>query len=87
MPKKHSSKKLEIDKVHSTIVYKKDQALNYTRILASCNAETYKRSTISTTETGRILKFEVKAADVTALIASTNSILRRLQIIEAAKVN
>lgn len=87
MPKKHFSRKQETEKVRSTIVYSKDTALNYTRVLASCSAKAYKRSTITTRETDRELRFEVKATDVTALMASTNSILRRLQVIEATKIH
>ena len=91
MPKKRSSKKQKTEnvrqsKAQSTIVYKKDPALNYSRILASCSAKAYKRSVITINENGAELRFEVKATDVTALMASTNSILRRLQVIEATKL-
>ena len=61
MPKTHSSKKQATDKARSTLVYRKDQALDYTRILASCSTGTYKRSTIAISETGKELKFEIKA--------------------------
>jgi tRNA threonylcarbamoyladenosine modification (KEOPS) complex Pcc1 subunit len=86
MPRKRSSKKPETEKASSTIIYRKDPALNYSRILASCSAQAYKRSVIATSETGKELRFEVKARDVTALMASTNSILRRLQVIEATRM-
>jgi tRNA threonylcarbamoyladenosine modification (KEOPS) complex Pcc1 subunit len=86
MPKKRLSKKQEIEKARSTIVYRKDPALNYALILASCSAQAYKRSAITISETDRELRFEVKARDVTALMASTTSILRRLQVIEATKM-
>jgi tRNA threonylcarbamoyladenosine modification (KEOPS) complex Pcc1 subunit len=87
MPKKHSSKKQTIDKALAAIVYKKDSALNYTRILAACSTGTYKRSTITTSETDKELRFEIRARDVVALMASTNSILRRLQVIEATNLH
>jgi tRNA threonylcarbamoyladenosine modification (KEOPS) complex Pcc1 subunit len=86
MPKKRSSGKQEIEKARSTIVYRKDSALNYTRILASCSAQAYKRSAITINETDRELRFEVRARDVTALMASVNSILRRLQVVESTKM-
>jgi tRNA threonylcarbamoyladenosine modification (KEOPS) complex Pcc1 subunit len=86
MPRKLSSEKQATERVRSTIVYDKDPSLDYTRILASCSSGAYKRSTIKTSETVNELRFDISAADVVALMASTNSILRRLQVIEATSM-
>jgi tRNA threonylcarbamoyladenosine modification (KEOPS) complex Pcc1 subunit len=86
MPKRQSSKKQETEKVSTTIVYRKDSGLDYSKVLASCGAQAYKRSSVHVREDGSELRFDVAARDVTALMASVNSILRRLQVIEATKI-
>ncbi len=86
MQKKHSLEKQATETARVTIEYLKDPSLNYSRILASCTAKAYKRSAIVVKETGNVLKFEVSAKDVTALIASTNAVLRRLQVIASTRI-
>jgi tRNA threonylcarbamoyladenosine modification (KEOPS) complex Pcc1 subunit len=65
------------------ILVKKDPKIKYLKILSQKSRK--ERSTISLKEYRTKLIIEVRAKDATALRASTNSILRGLQVIEATK--
>ncbi len=56
------------------------------RILAAYGYRRYKRSSVRIGEARDRLRIEISAQDVTALMASTNTVLRELQIIEATKL-
>ena len=65
------------------LIIKKEPGLKYTKVLSGA---THNRSTISMIESKDTLTIEIKAKDATALRASTNSILRDLQVIEATRL-
>lgn len=66
------------------ITLPKDGSISYTKILGKFPIQ--KRSTIIIKESKTTLIISIKAKDATALRASTNSILRDLQVIEATKL-
>ncbi len=61
---------------------KKDTSLSYKELLAS--PRSYKRSSIEVKESKGGVTFTVTAADVTALRASINSVLRDIKVVEGA---
>lgn len=69
-------------KFELTIVISKEENLNYSRILN--RKMRYPRSDLAIKETKDTLKITITAKDATALRASSNSVLRDLQVIEAA---
>jgi tRNA threonylcarbamoyladenosine modification (KEOPS) complex Pcc1 subunit len=71
-------------KLQLKLILKKEQKLNYTRILTK--SLRHKRSNISIKETKDKLIIKIKAEDATALRASINTLIRDLQVIEATKL-
>lgn len=67
-----------------TLVLTKQGKLNYSKILG--RSIKHDRSSITLKETKERLTISIKAKDTTALRASTNSILRDLQVIESTKL-
>jgi tRNA threonylcarbamoyladenosine modification (KEOPS) complex Pcc1 subunit len=66
------------------LVIAKDPKINYRKILG--NSLKHERSTTAIKEEKETLIVEITAADLTALRASANSILRDLQVIEATEL-
>jgi len=62
----------------------KEPKLHYARILGKNIG--HSRSTVKIKEEGSKLIIEITAKDTTALRATTNSILRDLQVIDATKI-
>jgi tRNA threonylcarbamoyladenosine modification (KEOPS) complex Pcc1 subunit len=63
----------------------KEEKLNYKKILG--NNTKHNRSSVEFKESEKELIIKITAKDATALRASTNSILRDLQVIESTKIN
>lgn len=70
-------------KAYLRLILKKETDLNYSKILGLGKA--HKRSSTHLKELKDKLIIEIVAADLAALRASTNSILRDIQVIEATK--
>jgi hypothetical protein len=66
------------------LILKKEPKLKYKKLL---NTRTKQgRSTVCIIETKENIIIEINAADATALRASTNSLLRDLQVIESTRI-
>lgn len=84
MQKRHSSTKRRTSEL--TMLYCKEQGLDYKRILGSQSGRKYKRSSVSFRETRSELRIDICANDLAAMSASINAVLRELQAIEATRL-
>jgi Transcription factor Pcc1 len=66
------------------LILKREPKLKYTKLLSARTKQG--RSTIHITQTKQSIIIEINAHDATALRASTNSLLRDLQVIESTRI-
>ncbi len=69
------------NRIRLKLTIKKGTPLNYSRILGA--SKIHKRSSTKLKESEENLIIEISATDIAALRASSNSILRDIQVIEA----